>query len=315
MSLKLGVDGGGTKTECILVDGSGEIIASHRAEGCNPSIIGPKAAKRVVADALSTLLSQPADGRPPGSISMTLLCMAGSRIVWSDFAASLADLGHVVAVDDSLPVLELATNGGPGLVLHAGTGSFVAARAPREAVPTNEAVPVSEAVPFGVVHYAGGLGWRIGDPGSGYDIGRRAVARGLLELQGWMPDSGIGRLLQDYTGLKEANAISRDFNREKTANSRTAGLAPDLLRLAESGNAAARDIAVESAAALLALALRVVAKLFSKTPPNEIDAGLSGPILTHPIVARALQERAPFALRTIGDTPIEGVRRLLVRMG
>jgi hypothetical protein len=129
-----------------------------------------------------------------------------------------------------------------------------------------------------------------------------------------MPDSGIGRLLQDYTGLKEANAISRDLNREKTANSRTAGLAPDLLRLAESGNAAARDIAVESASELLALAFRVVAKLFSETPPHEIDAGLSGPILNRPFVARELRERSPFALKAIGDAPIEGVRRLLARL-
>jgi N-acetylglucosamine kinase-like BadF-type ATPase len=310
MSFKLGVDGGGTKTECILVDGSGAIIASHRAEGCNPSIVGPKAARRVVAGAIGAVLSQPAGGTPR-SISTTLLCMAGSRLFWREVAAGLTDLGRVIAVDDSLPVLELATNGGPGLVLHAGTGSFVAARAPGP----NEAVPASEVVPFGIVHYAGGLGWRVGDPGSGYDIGRRAVAWGLLELQGWMPDSGIGRMLQDYTGLRDANAIIRDLNQAKTANARTAGLAPEVLRLAESGNAAARDIAVESAAELLALALRVAAKLFPGTPPREIDAGLSGPILTRPIVARALQERSPFALKAIGDAPIEGVRRLLARSG
>jgi hypothetical protein len=130
-----------------------------------------------------------------------------------------------------------------------------------------------------------------------------------------MPDSGIGGLLQDYTGLKDANAIGRDFNREKTANARTAGLSPEVLRLAESGNAAARDIAVESAAELLALAVRVAARLLPETPAHEVNAGLSGPILTRPFVARALQERSPFVFKAIGDAPIEGVRRLLARLG
>jgi hypothetical protein len=130
-----------------------------------------------------------------------------------------------------------------------------------------------------------------------------------------MPDSGIGGLLRDYTGLKDANAISRDFNREKTVNARTAGLAPEVLRLAESGNAAARDIAVDSTAELLALAVRVAAKIFPETPARGVDAGLSGPILTRPFIARALQERSPFVFKAIGDAPIEGVRRLLARLG
>ena len=45
----------------------------------------------------------------------------------------------------------------------------------------------------GKIHYAGGLGWRFGDAGSGYELGRRAIARALLELQGWAPASGLAR--------------------------------------------------------------------------------------------------------------------------
>ena len=309
MIFKLGVDGGATKTECILVDDSGAIVASQRAGGSNPSVIGPDEARRVVVDAILALLTQPAAAVPGRSISTTLLCMAGSRLFWRETAAGLSGLGRVVAVDDSLPVLELATRGGPGLVLHAGTGSFVAARAPREAVPA------TEAVPFGPTHYAGGLGWRFGDPGSGYDIGRRAIGRGLLELQGWMPESGIGRMLQACTGLKGANEIGRDLGQGRAANPKTAGLAPEVLRLAEEGNAAALGIVLESTGELLGLAQKVAAKLFTETPANEICAGLSGPILTRPIVARALQERSLLVLKPVDAAPIEGVRRLLARLG
>ena len=170
MNFKIGVDGGGTKTECILVDGGGEIVARHLAAGCNPSVVGPDQAREIVTDALkgltATLNSQPS----PLNVTATLLCMSGTRGFWREFAASLKNFGRVTALDDSHPVLELATQGRPGLGLHAGTGSFVAARAPD-----------------GSLHYAGGLGWRFGDPGSGYDLGRRAIVRALLEVQ----DAGI----------------------------------------------------------------------------------------------------------------------------
>ena len=52
MTYRIGVDGGGTKTECILIDASGEIVARHLAPGCNPSVVGPEQARLIITDAL-----------------------------------------------------------------------------------------------------------------------------------------------------------------------------------------------------------------------------------------------------------------------
>jgi len=60
MTYKIGVDGGGTKTECILVDDSGAIVARHLAPGCNPNVVGPEQARLIVTDALVALTSSPA---------------------------------------------------------------------------------------------------------------------------------------------------------------------------------------------------------------------------------------------------------------
>src|SRR5437899_466029 len=119
MTFKIGLDGGGTKTEGILVNASGAIVARHLAPGSNPSVAGSEQARLVVTDTLCALREQATLENPRAEISATLLCMAGSRIFWDEFAASLADFGRVLAADDSLPVLELATDGQPGLVLHA----------------------------------------------------------------------------------------------------------------------------------------------------------------------------------------------------
>ena len=225
--------------------------------------------------------------------------MSGAPAFWSEFAASLADFGRVTAAPDSLPTLELATHGRPGLVIHAGTGSFVAARAPD-----------------GTVHYAGGTGWRFGDPGSGYELGRRAISRALLELQGWLPASRLGPAVRDHTQLgdaADARAVTRYFYAHAEPNRVIAALAPAILRLAAEGDAAAHHVLVESATELLELAHRVVAKLFPGTPLATIPSGLSGALLTHPLVAAALAPRTSLVLTPITAPPIEGVRRLLAR--
>jgi glucosamine kinase len=310
MIYQLGVDGGGSKTEAILLGGTGEVIARSVGPGCNPSIVGPDQARLVVADSLRSLLTPVAARDPQFAIGTTLLCMAGSRPFWQEFGGSLTTFGRVVTVDDSLPVLELATAGAPGLVLHAGTGSFVAARAEPEAAA---GALLGTGAPFGAVHYAGGLGWRFGDGGGGYDIGRRAVSRALLELQGWLPPSGLSRHLQEQIGMKEAVAISRYFYNDSGANPRISVLAPGILELARE-DAAAQEVVAASVTELLELALRVAAKLFPGRPLSALKAGVSGPILNHPVALAALQGGSALRLVPVEGAPAEGVVRLLQRL-
>lgn len=306
MKYRLGIDGGGTKTEAVLVDGSGTVVTQEAGPGCNPSIVGPEEAKRLVAEQLKKMLTPFSEKDADFGIEATLLCMAGSRAFWQEFAGSLTSFGTVLAVDDSLPVLELATGGGPGIVLHAGTGSFVAGRQAAEATAAGG--------PFGVVHYAGGLGWRFGDAGSGYDIGRRAVALALLELQGWTPSSGLSRLLKEQTGLAEANAVSRFFYNDSASNPKISQLAPGVLALAAQGDLAAQTLVIHSVTELLDLAMLVAAKLFPEVLPANIPAGLSGPILNHPFVVDALNRGSPLRLKPVTTPPIEGVKRLLAKL-
>jgi hypothetical protein len=178
-SYKIGVDGGGMKTECILIDVLGAVAARHTAAGCNPSLVGPEMARKTLAGALQALLAQAQTKYPGSKISATLLCMAGSPPFWREAATGIKDYGTVTAVPDSLPVLELATGGAPGLVLHAGTGSFVTARAPD-----------------GSMHYAGGLGWRFGDSGSGHDRAAAPSPVPCSNSKAGRPRPGTGNRIQ-----------------------------------------------------------------------------------------------------------------------
>jgi glucosamine kinase len=293
--MKIGIDGGGTKTECILIDARGKVVARHTAPGCNPSVAGPDRAREVLRAALRGL----AIGQSPPVVARTLLCMAGNRTFWQEAATLLAQekiYGPVETVDDSLPVLELATDGGPGLVLHAGTGSFVAAR---------------DTV--GKIHYAGGVGWRLGDPGSGYELGRLAIAQALIELQGWAPPSCLTKIVRDATQLADAGAITRFFYQHTEPNQQIAALAPAVLHLAAEGDPVAHRLILDACQPLLDLAQRVATKLFPDVPPKQLRVGLSGSILTQPVVVATLGSRSSLPFFAITERPIEGVRRLLMK--
>ncbi|HVT74125.1 MAG TPA: BadF/BadG/BcrA/BcrD ATPase family protein [Lacunisphaera sp.] len=296
--MKIGVDGGGTKTECILVDARGEIAGRHLAPGCNPSQVGPDRARTVLHEALQAITAN----LPAGAVECTLLCMAGNRAFWRETAAALQGYGRVTATDDSLPVLELATAGQPGLVLHAGTGSFVAARAPD-----------------GSVHYAGGLGWKFGDAGSGFDLGRRALALALLELQAAAPGaapSPLAAALCAHTGLDDYTANSRFFYYADDANAKIAAFAPIVLDLAVHDNGPAQQVVADSVTELARLADQVIHRLFV-TPGATVSCGVSGRVLNSVPAAFALRSLAsklrwPVELRFIDTPPTEGIRRLLV---
>ena len=301
LSYKIGVDGGGTKTELILLDSSGAELARHIAVGCNPSQVGAEQARLILSAALRELTA-----KHPGPVSHSVLCMAGSGAFWKETAAALKEYGAISTLDDSVPVLELATNGAPGLVLHAGTGSFVAARSPD-----------------GAVHYAGGLGWKFGDPGSGFDLGRRAIGSAMLELQS-LPKQGsaasaLAEALRTHAGLTDYSALSRFFYNDPGANAKIASFAPHVLALAAADCGPAQQVVADSITDLARQADQVIHRHFPQ-PVTNLPCGVSGRILNSEPAAFALRSLAsklkwPVELHFMDTPPIEGVRRLLARMG
>jgi N-acetylglucosamine kinase-like BadF-type ATPase len=275
------------------------VAARHLAPGCNPSLVGADRARAILVEAIEGLVAD----FPSPVIERVLLCMAGSQSFWEETAAALAGYGHVSAASDALPVLELATRGGPGLALHAGTGSFIIARAHDESV-----------------HYAGGLGWRFGDPGSGHDLGRRGIARALLELQGWAPRTDLADELARHTGLADYAANSRFFYRDADPNGTIAAFATRLIDLAEQDCRPAREVIADSLFGFAGPVNAVLQQFFARaTTASPVPCGVSGALLNRPPCWSALRALAgaqswPVELRPVTDRPIEGIRLLVQKM-
>jgi N-acetylglucosamine kinase-like BadF-type ATPase len=197
MRCVLGFDGGATKTECVLVNEAGNIIASGRSGASNPGQVGferaieeiKKAAQaamieaRVEPDAISALCA---------GIAGVGAAKAGERMR-ALLAATFPSVPMKVCTD--LEIALAATGAGPAIVLIAGTGSAAMGRGAN-----------------GQVRRAGGLGPQMGDQGSARDVGRKAAEAARLERDKTGEESALGKQLKRQLGISHWRDFENRIN-------------------------------------------------------------------------------------------------------
>jgi N-acetylglucosamine kinase len=193
MRFVLGFDGGGTKTDCVLIDESGAILARSQSGPSNPLRVGFGAAISSIREAARAAISQ---AKLPGEARAAAVCagLAGAgppesaEKIRTLLAAEFPEANVQLCTDLDLALA--ATGDGPVIVLLAGTGSF--------AVGRNRA---------GETARAGGYGSQIGDEGSAYDIGRRAVLTAMHENDRTGVDSLLGQRLLRELGCADWSEV------------------------------------------------------------------------------------------------------------
>jgi N-acetylglucosamine kinase-like BadF-type ATPase len=161
MRCVLGFDGGGTKTDCVLMDESGVILARSRSGSSNPTTFGVDASCASLSEAATEALRVAEKSVQDVAFALAGVSGAGeTNVRWALQSVLQPKFPNATVVITSDLLLSLGATGEiPSVVVIAGTGSAVLGRtAPLE------------------LARAGGFGPVIGDPGSAYDIGRRAVA-------------------------------------------------------------------------------------------------------------------------------------------
>jgi glucosamine kinase len=185
MRCVLGFDGGGTKTECVLMDEVKHILARSHSGPSNPLRVGLQPAVAALEEAALRALA--AAGAERTSLAALCAGLAGAAQpeIEDRVAASLASLFPAIPVKvcTDLDTSLAATDDQPAIVLVAGTGSAAVGR---------------DAI--GRVARAGGNGPILGDEGSAYDIGRQAILAGLRELDRTGYDSSLGKQILRQLG-------------------------------------------------------------------------------------------------------------------
>jgi glucosamine kinase len=265
MAYYLGIDGGGTKTRCVLADETA-VLAQVMTGGCSVIRLGEKQARESLHGAIRQVCTTAkipperiaavcigATGVARPEIAETIRKIVGEMILATAGANSAPKI-EVVA--DTVIALEAAFGAGPGVIVIAGTGSIAYGRDLA-----------------GHTARAGGWGFAISDEGSGYWIGRRAISailraydQGDSTKQDQDRETSLTALVLRAWKLRSIDELVAPAN--ATPPPEFARLFPIVLRAADEGDPIAREILDDAGSKLAGLAATVVRRLAMHASPN-----------------------------------------------
>jgi N-acetylglucosamine kinase-like BadF-type ATPase len=242
----LGVDGGGTKTHAVLTDERGRVLGEGLAGPSNPLRVGVSSAAGAVREAFERALAEA--GLRRADVAAAQVGLAGVRR--EDLRERMRETLHALGVSsvtvstDADIALFGATNGEPGLVIIAGTGSICCGKNAR-----------------GRRHCAGGWGPVAGDEGSGSWIARRALQAVAKATDGRGPETSLVAACLDYFKVAAAEDLSTAIYAPNMTNERIAGFGRHVLEAAERRDEVARAVVDEAGRELGLAATAVIRRL------------------------------------------------------
>lgn len=256
----IGIDGGGTKTAAALCDETGRACAFAIDGPTNPT----SASHEQIGARLERLLDIVTD--PLGGRNAVIDgCFAGiggggipenGAFLVGCLRGLLPGVKAVDAGSDTINALNSGVGAGDGIVVIAGTGSSVLARA------------------GGVLHRVGGWGYLLGDEGSGYDLGRRALLAAIRAYDGRGPATVLTGLCAGKLGAPVHQSIARIY---EEGRAHIASFAPVLLDAQAMGDPVACEQAKQAAESLCEAILAAGAHLTMPIRPTALVGGIWQP--------------------------------------
>jgi N-acetylglucosamine kinase-like BadF-type ATPase len=237
----LGIDAGGTKTVCLLADERGLIVSEGRGPGANLHAAGELGVEKALHEVMERALGDRAIVPEAICLGIAGVDRADERRTVGAIMRRIGYKARVVIVNDALIALVAGAQDAPGIVIVAGTGSIAYGRNAR-----------------GEAARAGGWGHMIGDEGSGYWIGREALAAVMRAWDGRGPATELAAGILANLQVDDESRLPRIVYDREVPRMTVAALGPIVHRVAEEGDAVARRI-LERAADELTLAARSVA--------------------------------------------------------
>jgi N-acetylglucosamine kinase-like BadF-type ATPase len=285
--LVLGADGGGSKTAVRIaaVDEAGRIEKLGEGFGgpSNVRAVGRAHAEINLNVAVDAALRHA--GLVDETIDYAVLGLAGSSLpdvqaFVTEWATRRQLATRVDIVHDADPVLAVGIPEGEGIALIVGTGSV--------------AIGVDSG---GGRSVTGGWGHWFGDTGSGYDLGRRALAAVADAVDGLGPDTVLVKRVLHRLGTDQPREMLLRLDQAVDVRREIAALAPVLLHAAEDGDAVARSI-VDAAAENTAKLVKANATKLGFAP--DVPVAAAGGIVCKSALYR---ETLLGELRKLGITP------------
>jgi N-acetylglucosamine kinase-like BadF-type ATPase len=236
----LGVDGGGTKTDFLLIEESGRVLASHRGHSAYHLETGIDALQVMLAAGIRATLQQAAV--PAAQVAFAFIGLPA----YGEDSALLPRLDGIAA--DVLPIERYrcgndmvcgwagALAGRDGINIVAGTGSIAYGEFETRCAR------------------AGGWGELFSDEGSAYWIAREALTLFSRMSDGRAPKAALYELIRERFQLgADLDVCAAVYGPPPLARSEIAALAPLAARAARAGDAAAHGLFERAAQELAAI--------------------------------------------------------------
>ncbi len=264
MSLFLAIDAGGTKTQCALADE--ERVLARAQTGSVKLMRVPEVTATARMEAMLAEVAAAA-GVSLGAVTRTCCGLAGftseAARAWARRVIGAKVAGELILVGDEEIALDAAFQGGPGILVIAGTGAIAMGRAES-----------------GELFTAGGFGPVLGDEGSGYWIGLEAI-RAALRAQDRLGLGGVStcllREIELHWGLGSTSELIAMGN-QRSPSPDFAELAPVVARCAADGDVLAAGI-LERAGEELAEVVGLVFHKMGAGAPAEVGVAFTGSVL------------------------------------
>ncbi len=305
----LGIDGGGTQTTAWLVDGVGKRVGCGNAGPANPLKVGITASQREIKKAYQACVRdagfQPSTAQrsTPPLVQAVVAGISGTArgtvhrplLQWM---RSHIPAGRYLLTTDATIVLAAALRDEAGIIVIAGTGSIAFARDKQ-----------------GKVLRAGGWGIPFDDCGSGYDLGRKAVAAALRAFDGRSPQTALAESICQHFKLRAITEIvGRQLDQQTVA-----GIVPLVIDAAQEGDHVARQLCRDAAHDLASLAITLLSRAeWMRRPARIVMSGgvfRSSAMIRRAFARRIRQVAQQSRVELLERAPVEGAIWLARNLG
>ncbi len=261
--LLVSVDGGQTATKCLIARSDGTVLASGRG-GPSDHFHGEggveKNRQAIHGAIAAALAASRADSREVASVALGLTGAptgGDQNSVVHEIVREILQPEHITVVPDYVTNLAGASAGEPGVVLIAGGGAigYGRTRDGREAI-------------------AGGFGYLLGDEGSAFQIGLRAIAAACRASDRRDRVTALEPIVRAHFGIATMREIPRVVYRAGFSRDHISHLAPKVADAARAGDDVARRILAGAGEELAQTACGVLRQLLE--PGDHVVVYLTG---------------------------------------
>jgi N-acetylglucosamine kinase-like BadF-type ATPase len=236
----LGIDGGGSKVRCISADLEGNILGFGIGGPVNCLFVDIETAVSNITNSVRKALEN-------SDNSKVLLAYCGAPTpleVIEEGIRKIVPVERVVNAGEMIISMIGALLSEVGIIVIAGTGSMAGGKNPD-----------------GVTFSCGGWGPFIGDEGSGYWIGIKAINAVSKSVDRRLPKTILIEKIPGYFNLKDVYELVPYIYKKKPSRYEIAQISPLVTKSAEEGDKISQDILKEAGEELATMAITTIREL------------------------------------------------------